>query len=234
MNEAVVARLRDGAHDVPPARVDPGAVLDSARRALRRRRRLQSCAAVAVVLLAGTLTGPVHLPGIGTVAVPGSATVRRIAGLGGDAPGPAATARETARLERAVLPVAQELQATWFERSSCSILVYRRGVFSASGTCTGRPGERRFDSTARTDFERLAEAVRRSGVPTDELADATYAPDGSVRTAVFLRAGGGIDQEDSYVYSPSAQPQVPRTALGPGTVTPAGTTGWWFVRTPGD
>lgn len=234
MTEELVTRLRAAVHEVPPARVDAAAVLDAARRALRRRRRLQSGLAVAVVLLTGTLTGPVQLPGIGTVAVPGSATVRGLVGLGRNTPGPDTTARETIRLERAVLPVAEELQATWFERSSCDILVYRRGAFSASGTCAGRPGERRFDGTARADFERFAEAVRRSGVPTDEMVDAMYGPDGSVRTAVFLRSGGGVGWDDSYVYSPSARPQAPRTALGPGTVSGAGTAGWWFVRTPND
>jgi hypothetical protein len=144
-------------------------------------------------------------------------------------------AAEVAALERDVVPVLEELRPTWYESpGSCDVLEYPRGTFSDDGTCGGRPGERRFDATARADLDRILDAVRRSGVPTDELRSAAYAADGSLVTAGFWIPGGGIEWNYAYVYSPAARPPEPQTALGPVTVTPIGTTGWWFEKSPND
>jgi hypothetical protein len=253
----VVARLREGASAVPHARFDSVAVLASAREALRRRRRRQSVTgAVAGGLLALTVASPVHLPGVGTVTMPGGHELRGVLGVQDpDAPAPepgidlgellwhfnlgpppSATtmAAEVAGLQRHAVPVLEELRPTWYEKSACDVLEYPRGTFSDDGTCGGRPGERPFDDAARADLDRIVDAVERSGVPSDELLRASYSADGSLITAAFARAGGGIQWNYAYVYSPAARPPEHRTALGPITVTPIGTTGWWFEQAPND
>jgi len=253
----VVARLREGAAAVPHARFDTVAVLAAARGALRRRRRRQTTAGVvAGGLLALTLAGPVHLPGVGTVTMPGGHELRGVLGvedLDGPAPAPGidldelfahfrfgppspeTMAAEVAALERDVVPVLEELRPTWYESpGSCDILEYPRGTFSDDGVCGGRPGERRFDATARADLDRILDAVERSGVPTDELRSAAYAADGSLLTAGFWIPGGGIEWNYAYVYSPAVRPPEPQTSLGPVAVTPVGTTGWWLEKSPND
>ena len=255
-DDAVVARLRDAAHAVPRVQVDPAAVLTTAKRALRRRRRRQSVAGVLIAgLLALMATSPVHLPGVGTVTMPGGHQVRAVLGVGDPAgparapgidlgelfahldfgqPSPERMAEEVANLQRYVLPVLEEIRPTWYEHSSCDILEYPRGTFSDDGACGGRPAERRFDDVARADLDRILDAVDRSGVPTDELMSAQYAPDGGVLAAGFLRSGGGIEWNFAYLYSPVGQPRERETALGPVTVTPIGNTGWWFEKAPND
>ena len=150
-------------------------------------------------------------------------------------PSPETMAREVAALRRDVVPVVEELRPVrYLSPASCDVFEYPRGTFSDDGACGGRPGERRFDDTARADLNRLRDAVERSGVPTHELRSATYAPDGALLTASFRREESGIDWNYAYVYSPDARPAEPRTALGRVTVTPIGATGWWFERSPDD
>lgn len=251
----VVARLREGAHEVPRVQLDTAGVVAAARRALFRRRRRQGVGgAVAALLVAFALVGPVHVPGVGTVSVPGSYQVRSGLGLQDPStppwpvvdldellgnfvtrpPSPATMAREVASLQRHVLPVVVELKATWYEDQVCHIVEYERGTFSDDGACGGRPGERAFDDTARADLDRIVAAVERSGVRTHELLRATYAEDGSPETVAFDRPGGGIQWNFAYVYSPGGKPAEEQTALGPVTVTPIGTTGWWFEKAPDD
>jgi hypothetical protein len=203
----VVARLRD-ASAVPDVRFDTPAVLATARHALRRRRRRQTfVGAAAAGLLALTVAGPVHLPGGGVLAMPGGHQVRTWlgaedpgepapaagSGLGGplgkfDAePSPEKMAEEVASLQTHVLPVLKELKATWYlEDDQCDSLQYPRGAFSDDGECEGQP----FDEVALADLDKILDAVDRSGVPTDRLLSATYAPDGTVESAEFHRSGG--------------------------------------------
>lgn len=62
--------------------VDPYGVLAQSRAALRRRRTEQAVAAgVAAVLVALFLSGPVRVPGLGTVVLPGSEWFRQVTGL---------------------------------------------------------------------------------------------------------------------------------------------------------
>jgi hypothetical protein len=252
----VVARLREDAHEVPHVRFDSLAVLATARRALHRRRRRQAVAgAVVVGLCALTLASPVHLPGVGTLTMPGGHQVRTGLGLEDPAapappppgldlsellgnfagqPSPETMAKEVERLQTHVLPVLEQLRPTWYEESACDILEYPRGTFSTNGVCGGRPEEQPFDETARADLDRILDAVKQSGVPTDELIDATYAPDGTVETAGFFRSGGGIQWTYAYRYSPGGKPQGWESPLGPVTITPIGDTGWWFEKAPDD
>ena len=161
----VVARLREAAHAVPDVRFDTPAVLASARRALRRRRRRQAVVGVVGAgLVALTVAGPVHLPGVGTFAMPGGHQVR--VGLGvedPDAPAPAAgfdlgelrewlaqfsseppspetMAEDVAGLREHVLPVLEDVRPTWYEANQgCDVLEYPRGTFSDDGDVRRAP-----------------------------------------------------------------------------------------------
>lgn len=253
----VVARLREGAHAVPDVRFDTPAVVATARRALRRRRRRQAVVGVvAAGLIALTVVSPVHLPGVGTLTMPGSHQVRTALGVEDpDAPAPArpgfdlselleafftrqpspeTMANEVAKLRTRVLPVLEEVRPTWYEEGPCDILAYPRGTFSATGECAGRPAEQPFDDIARADLDRILHAVERSGVPTNKLTNARYARDGTVEAASFLRSGGGIEWNFAYLYSPDERPREWKSALGPVTITPIGDTGWWFEKSPND
>ena len=254
-DDDVVARIRDGAHPVPRVRFDTPAVVATVRHALHRRRAWQAVAGlVSAGLVALTLVGPIHVSGVGTVSMPGSYQVRTGLGLQDPStppwpvldldeligeyvtrqPSDQTMAREVARLQSSVLPLLAELRPTWYEDEACQILEYSRGTFSTNGRCGGRPGERPFDDTARADLDRILEAVERSRVPTNELASATYAADGTVETVSFLRPGGGIQWNFAYIYSPGQKPREWESPLGPVTVTPIGDTGWWFEKSPDD
>jgi hypothetical protein len=198
----------------------------------------------------------VHLSGVGTVTMPGSHELRGVLGVSDpDAPAPApgvdlgelfshfrfgppksdTKAVETAALERDVLPVLEELRPTWYESpGECQIVEYSRGTFSDDGVCGGRPGERPFDETARADFDRILDAVERSGVPTHELREAMYDSDGNLVTCAFWRDEAGWEWNYAYVYSPDVRPPEPQTPLGPVVVSPIGRTGWWFEKSPDD
>jgi hypothetical protein len=253
----VVARLREDAHAVPDVRFDTPAVVAAARRALHRRRRRQAVVGVAAAgLLALTVASPVHLPGVGTLTMPGGHEARTALGVEDpDAPAPArpgfdldellalfnprppspeTMADEVAGLRSHVLPVLEQTRATWYEDGPCDILEYARGTFSVDGECGGRPGEQPFDDAARADLDRILDAVERSGVPTNELMNATYAPDGTVETAGFLLSSGGIQWNYAYLYSPGERPREWESPIGPVTVTPIGDTGWWFEKSPND
>jgi hypothetical protein len=247
----VVARLRK-ASAIPDVRFDTQAVVATAQRALRRRRRRQAFGVVGAGLLALTVAGPVHLAGVGTLTIPGSHQVRTMLGVEDpDAPAPASgidlgellsqftgqpspeqMTAEVASLREHVLPGLEELKPTWYEEGSCDILEYPRGTFSDDGVCGGRPAEQPFDAAARADLDRILNAVEQSGVPINELMSARYAPDGTVESAAFLRSGGGIEWNFAYLYSPNWQPL--KSPLGPVTIIPIADTGWWFEKSPND
>ncbi|MEO3857109.1 hypothetical protein [Acrocarpospora sp. B8E8] len=149
-------------------------------------------------------------------------------------PSPERMAEEVANLQTHVLPVLREIRPTWYEEAQCDILEYPRGTFSDDGKCGGRPAEQPFDDVARADLDRILDAVERSGVPTNELTGARYAPDGTVESVGFLRSGGGIEWNFAYLYSPDERPREWESALGPVTITPIGATGWWFEKSPND
>jgi hypothetical protein len=80
----VLARLRAGADSVVEHRFDADAVLAGSRRALRRRRSWQAggaCTTAAAVAFSLALAGPVPVPGVGDVTLPGSEQVRELFGL---------------------------------------------------------------------------------------------------------------------------------------------------------
>jgi hypothetical protein len=80
----VLARLRAGADTVEEHRFDTHEVLAGSRRALRRRRSWQAvgaCTTAAAVAFSLALAGPVPVPGLGDVTLPGSEQVREVLGL---------------------------------------------------------------------------------------------------------------------------------------------------------
>ncbi|MFC4631861.1 hypothetical protein ACFO6V_26720 [Promicromonospora alba] len=80
----VLARLRAGADTVKEHQFDAQAVLVGSRRALRRRRSWQAvgaCTTAAVVAFSLALAGPVPVPGLGDVTLPGSEEVRELLGI---------------------------------------------------------------------------------------------------------------------------------------------------------
>lgn len=80
----VLARLRTGADTVEEHRFDADEVLATSRRALRRRRSWQAagaCTTAAAVAFSLALAGPVPVPGMGELAVPGGAQLRELVGL---------------------------------------------------------------------------------------------------------------------------------------------------------
>lgn len=80
----VLARLRAGADTVEERQFDPDAVLTGSRRALRRRRSWQAvgaCTTAAIVTFSLALAGPLPVPGVGDVALPGSEQMRELFGI---------------------------------------------------------------------------------------------------------------------------------------------------------
>lgn len=80
----VLAHLRAGADTVAERVFDPDLVLAGSRRALRRRRSWQvagACTTAAAVTFSLALAGPVPVPGLGDVTLPGSEQVRELFGL---------------------------------------------------------------------------------------------------------------------------------------------------------
>ena len=226
----VVARLREA-----PCRsrraVRHSAVLATARRALRRRRRRQSFAGVVGAgLLALTLAGPVHLAGVGTVTIPGGHQVRSLLGIedptgpprrrhrpGGaarDSSTPAAVGRDDGRGGRGpardVLPVLEELRPTWYEEGPCDILEYPRGTFSDDGDMRRAPGRaalrRRRPRRPRPDPRR-----RRAERGPHQRADER---DGTPRTAAVVLQGSYAPAAGSSGTSPTCTPRRTADASG--------------------
>lgn len=80
----VVARLRAGADTMEDHGFDADEVLARSRRALRRRRSWQAvgaCTTAAAVAFSLALAGPVPVPGLGDVTLPGSEQVQELFGL---------------------------------------------------------------------------------------------------------------------------------------------------------
>ncbi|MFD2027264.1 hypothetical protein [Promicromonospora aerolata] len=80
----VLTLLRAGVDTVEEHRFDAALVLATSRRALRRRRSWQAvgaCTTAAAVVFSLALAGPVPVPGVGDLAVPGGAQLRELVGI---------------------------------------------------------------------------------------------------------------------------------------------------------
>lgn len=118
----VLARLRAGADQVERHEFDAGQVVAGSRRALRRRRAWQALGggmtAVAVAFSLG-LAGPLPVPGVGEVTLPGSERVRELFGL---------------EARSAACAVDDDLTVEWGRTSSRTMLVYAMGHVIDEGT----------------------------------------------------------------------------------------------------
>lgn len=177
-DDEIVSYLRDRAPDLPTTRFDARAVTARARGAQRRlrRRRLQysyvagaaAAAAYFVLALVFAVVGPVPVPGLGPVDLPGAAAIRDAAGgLLPGPPGPDEWLADVDRLDAEVRPLAEELRLDYFLQAPghCSGIEYGRGDFS-DPVCTDRAP---FDDQALADFERMAGAVERTDVAVERI-----------------------------------------------------------------
>jgi hypothetical protein len=174
-----------------------------------------------------------------TVALAVVASVVALSGcmLFSGPPSPAEMATEVAALQEKVLPVVRELRVSWYLNDDlrCGAIEWARGKFHSAGASCGRDdGSQVFDDQTTAAFRQLTDAIAASRVPTDRLYEAVFASDGRVQSAVFRRAGGGIDYVFKYIYSPTAKPAEWTSPLGPVVLTKIGDTGWWFERSPND
>jgi len=234
-DDAIVARLRAGAPGLPAAPFDARAVTARARQASRRYRRRIS---VVTAILAGTLTGylalalagPLPVPGLGTVSVPGGAAIRSMVGdlIPGQPPGPDEWQADVDRLEAEVLPVALELDLSYYDLDEvpCRILWYSRGHYGDPGECAGEPGGPQwspFDAEAVADFDRLTDVVERSGVAIERIQ---RDPD---RGGLRFWLASSWQYNWMYVY----MPEVRATQFPGGEWTHIGGD-WWFLRAQDD
>lgn len=177
-DDAIVAYLRANAPGLPVARFDARTVTVRVRRALRRRRLRRSvvaAAATVAVYVALALAGPLSVPGLGTVTVPGSDAFRVGGFLPMQPPGRDQWHLDVDRLEADVVPVVEEIELSYylldpgslFGSGPCRVLEYPRGNYR-----DGDPACRDlvpFDAVARADFDEVTEAVARSGVPVERI-----------------------------------------------------------------
>jgi hypothetical protein len=172
-DDTVVASLRARAPGLPTPRFDPRTVTIRARGALRRRRRNSAMALAGAVAtyLAIALVGPLPVPGVGTVSVPGSQALRALArdSFPFGPPGSDQRQADVDRLETGVLPVVEELDLSLYllTSESCRILEYSRGNYrDGDPECQDLVP---FDAQAREDFDTVTDAVERSGVAVERI-----------------------------------------------------------------
>jgi hypothetical protein len=155
-DDAVVAYLRARAPGLPTPRSDARTVTSRARGALRRRRVRNSVMALvgaATAYLTLALAGPLPVPGVGTVSLPGSAALQALAeGLfPGGPPGPDQQQSDVDRLETQVLPVVEELNLS--VNQQCHIPADPRGNYRDEEPWCGQ----------------VTDAIERSGVAVERI-----------------------------------------------------------------
>lgn len=145
-------------------------------------------------------------------------------------------AEDVAALQKYVLPVVTELRVTWYLREGLwsGSIDWKRGKFTKDRDRALEEGESMFDTETEAAYERLAQAIRTSGVPTDRLVEARFADDGTLSFASFQRHGGGIEFVFTYIYSPGTKPPEWTSKLGPVVLTRIGESDWWFEQSPDD
>lgn len=143
---------------------------------------------------------------------------------------------EVAALETHVLPLVKDLGATWYlnEGFGDGSIHWKGGKFTKDPARARQDGDALFDQATEGAFEQFSKAIRASGVPTNRLREATFTDDGTLRTAVFKRRGGGLEFVFTYIYSPGTKPEEWKSALGPVVLTRIGDSDWWFEQSPDD
>ena len=233
-DDEIVAYLRTRAPGLPTVPVDPHAITARARRALDRRRRRQVRGSVAAtagataVYLVLALVGPVPVPGVGSVSVPGGNGVRALVAkvVPGFLPSPDQWPGEVDRLEKSVLPVVQRLEVSYYlleEGPPCHILEYPRGNYrDGAPECHDLVP---FDAQARADFDEITAAVRRSRVPVERIRGSGG--------GFYIRLNDNSWQYNyEYVYLPGAAAPPPTTWPVERWTHIRGN--WWFFRSHDD
>jgi hypothetical protein len=243
-DDDVVARLRAGAPGYPEAGPDAGRTLTAARRALRRRRGRRALAGVAAVvaLIVGlTAAGPISVPGLGTLVLPGGPDIYSDPDQGDPPVYPRQQLLEdVADLERYVLPVAEDLGLTFYldddgtlGRPACDGFTWSHGAFRDRDPGCANPDdpELAFDAESDAAFARVSDAIELAGVHVDRIDKRGPA------TSFHLR-DNSIEWNWYYSYVPGtsagAQEEV-RTELRLGPRLQIHVTGdWWFTVEPDD
>lgn len=153
-----------------------------------------------------------------------------------EAPSATQQAAEVAALQTHVLPVVKNLKVTWYlnEGMRGGSINWKRGNFSTDRAHSREDGFQLFDDETAVTYKQFAQAISASGVPTNRLAEAKFADDGTLRFASFQRRGGGITYVFTYIYSPGAKPPEWQSKLGPVVLTRIGDSDWWFEQSPDD
>jgi hypothetical protein len=127
-----------------------------------------------------------------------------------------------------IVPLLEELAVTGFSaEDGCTWLIYRRGGFYDGGDSC-QPGEAApFDAVARADHARLLAAIAANGAPTRRMNDATFGPDGRLRTAWFVHSAHPWPDFWEYLYDPGDV--TPKVDGGPLEAVYTRIDGaWWF------
>ena len=231
-DDALVAYLRTRAPGLPDTPFDPRAVTARARGALRHRRRRQlrtsvvAVAAVAATYVGLALAGPLPVPGGGTVSVPGSHALRALVArvIPDRPPAPDEWNDDVDRLEREVVPLMRELEIRDYllEPGTCRILRYSRGDFSDQEDCEKVTP---FDAQAVTDFNRMTDAVERTGLAVERIR-------GDQRGIYVQLKDVSWQYNWSYVYLPDGA-EPPPTHF-PNEQYTRIRDDWWFFRAHDD
>ncbi|MFC7484736.1 hypothetical protein ACFQX7_38480 [Luedemannella flava] len=174
--------------------------------------------------LALSVAGPLPVPGHGEVSLPGSGAiaglVERIAP--GRPLGDAKRLADVDRLDRQVLPLAQQLDLYFYLHSpqDCRVLEYPHGNYRDGDAVCG-DDVAPFDARAATDYADLAAAIERSGVDVERV----FRDRGGL---YFQLEDFSLQYNYQYVYLPDgAAPPPNRFAVEEWTNVRGD---WWFHR----
>jgi hypothetical protein len=221
--------------------------LAAARRALRRswgRRALGGVAGVVAVVVGLTAVGPIELPGLGTLVMPGGHDVNALPNQGEPPVYPRQRLlHDVADLERQVLPVAEDLGITRYiddegawGRPACRVFTWSHGAFLDRDSSCANPDDPglSFDTASEAAFTRVSDAIEHSGVNVNRIEKGGWGPG----TSFHVR-------DDSwrwnwyYSYDPDtpadAAPEEVRTQTRLGVRLQVHVGGhWWFTVEPDD
>lgn len=210
----VLARLRAGADTVEEHPFDAEAVLAGSRRALRRRRSWQAvgaCTTAAVVAFSLALAGPVPVPGLGDVTLPGSEQVRELLGIADADPAECTVPKPAVRRTP-----------------------------DASGLTSLRPGAI-FDLTDARPMSSCFDVRLDAMLPADGLSPEALTDDGTFWRGPTANAKGSdarvlrrVDPFDDGAHDPLAAPLATSPDGGErmiGSLTPSGSQAAWFEIT---
>jgi hypothetical protein len=184
-------------------------------------------ASAAIAYLTLALAGPLPVPGLGTVGVPGGNALRALVAhvVPGQPPGPDQRRADVDRLETDLLPVVEKLELSYYllDPGPCRILEYPRGDYRDGNPQCGDLVP--FDAQARVDFDEVTAAVERSGVAVERI----------------FRDHGGIsiqlkDYSWQYNWEYAYLPGIgtPPTTTWPGEEWKHIRGEWWFHRAHDD